>query len=349
MAANQPGVAQGLRNALTEMDNSDLDNRVQRSADWLRRGVDPTSNGTEDEIAQGLGKLSQQIQQAQKGMGQAKQGQQRGAGQDQAAALDQLERLRSQIESRMASRTSGKGDQTGQRSRNGQAGQSFSEGGRLSRSSQQSGSQQPGSANQSGSGQSPQSASGQPGGGPQSQGGEAGARIGGDLGNQDRGNQDHSNQDRGAVSGEVRAGGGRAFDGTAWNNINTGNNRYGSPRQQSANAGASGNPGDTEGDYQLGMRELNQLRQMVTADPQAAKDISELTRQMQHLDPSRFPGNPAMVEQMHREILTSLDRIELRLQREGVSSEARTGKPDSVPEGYKESVAEYYRQLSKNR
>jgi hypothetical protein len=224
----------------------------------------------------------------------------------------------------------------------------------LSRNSQQSGSQQSGPANQSGSGQSPQSAFGQPGAGPQSQGGEAGARIGGDLGNQDRGNQgrgnqDHSNQDRGAISGEVRTGGGRALDGTAWNNINTGNNRYSSSRQQSATAGASGNPGDTEGDYQLGMRELDQLRQMVTADPQAAKDISELTRQMQHLDPSRFPGNPEIVEQMHREILTSLDRIELRLQREGVSSEARTGKPDSVPAGYQESVAEYYRQLSKNR
>jgi len=88
---------------------------------------------------------------------------------------------------------------------------------------------------------------------------------------------------------------------------------------------------------------------MVTTDPQAAKDIAELTRQMQHLDPSRFPGNPAVVDQMHREILTSLDRIELRLERENGSSDALTGKPDSVPAGYQESVAEYYKQLSKNR
>jgi len=55
-----------------------------------------------------------------------------------------------------------------------------------------------------------------------------------------------------------------------------------------------------------------------------------------------------MVEHMHEEILSSLDRIELQLQRSGVSSQARTGKPDPVPTGYQESVAEYYRQLSKS-
>jgi hypothetical protein len=96
------------------------------------------------------------------------------------------------------------------------------------------------------------------------------------------------------------------------------------------------------------MSDLNQLRQLVQSDPQAANQVAELTRQMQHLDPSRFPGNPAMVEQMHREVLSSVDRLELQLQHDGASTEARTGKPDAVPAGYRESVAEYYRRLSKN-
>ena len=56
--------------------------------------------------------------------------------------------------------------------------------------------------------------------------------------------------------------------------------------------------------FQKSMRELNQLRQMVQGDPQATKDVQELTGQIQRLDPSRFPGNPAMVEQMHREVLS---------------------------------------------
>jgi hypothetical protein len=95
------------------------------------------------------------------------------------------------------------------------------------------------------------------------------------------------------------------------------------------------------------MRELQQLRQMVAGDPQAAKEVAELTRQMQNLDPSRFPGNPAIVEQMHREVLSSVDKLELQLQqRQNLSSSARAGKPDTIPAGYQDSVADYFRRLS---
>jgi hypothetical protein len=93
---------------------------------------------------------------------------------------------------------------------------------------------------------------------------------------------------------------------------------------------------------------LNHLRRMVQNDPQAAKEVEELVRQMQRLNPSRFPGNPAMVEQMHREVLSSVDKLELQLERDSSSTDARTGKSDAVPSGYQESVAEYYRRLSKN-
>jgi hypothetical protein len=172
-------------------------------------------------------------------------------------------------------------------------------------------------------------------GGPQ-QGGGYNQQAGGDRTGQ-----------RDAQSGDVRYGGGGGADGTVWGNINTGNNRYGQAGQRPAPPDASGNPADSERTYQQGVRELNQLRQMVQGDPQAAKEVQDLARQMQQLDPSRFPGNPAMVEQMHREMLSSIDRIELQLQRNG-STEARTGKPYAVPAGYQDSVAEYYRRLSKN-
>src|SRR5262249_35803849 len=118
--------------------------------------------------------------------------------------------------------------------------------------------------------------------------------------------------------------------------------------QQPVPRDASGNPPDNERFYQQGMRELNQLRQMVRSDPEAAKEVQELAKQMRQLDPSRFPGNPAMVEQLNQEMLSSLDRIELQLQHDGSSTEARTAKPFSVPEGYQDSTAEYYRRLSRN-
>jgi Domain of unknown function (DUF4175) len=331
MAPNQPGVAQGLRDALTEMDNSDLDNRMQRTADWLRRGVDPTSRGTEDEIAQGLGKLSQQLEQAAKGMGQAKQREEQNTEQNHAELMDQVERLRNQIESMMRPR----GD-NGRASQNGEAGQSGQTD--QNRQSQLSRNGQVGSGQ---AGQQRGFNSSQLGRNPNSTSGANGAQdlLSGDLGNRNRGGQ----------SGDVRDGGGGSVDGTVWNNINTGNNHYGHPRQQSTPTNASGNPADVEGDYQQGMRDLSQLRQRIKDDPQAAKNIADLTRQMQHLDPSRFPGNPAMVEEMHREILSSLDRLELQLQHDGISPQARTGRPYSVPPGYQDSVAEYYRRLSKSQ
>jgi hypothetical protein len=336
MASNQPGVAQKLRDALTEMDQSDLDNHVQRTADWLRGGINPNSNGTEKEIAQGLQKLSQQLRQAQQGIGQGKPGQ-RGTGQgDETDALNQVERLRRQLEA-MASSRGGNGRQPGQNGQSGQQGRDGQQG--QNNQPGQNGSQQGqarGNGQQSGSsGGGAQSGQSAQGGGP-TQAGGFGQQAGGRTGQ------------RGGQSGDVRYGGGGYADGTVWGNINTGNNRYVQGGQRPAPADASGNPADTERTYQQGVRELNQLRQMVQGDPQAMKEVQELARQMQQLDPSRFPGNPAMVEQMHREVLSSIDRIELQLQRDGASTEARTGKPYAVPAGYQDSVAEYYRRLSKN-
>ncbi len=88
---------------------------------------------------------------------------------------------------------------------------------------------------------------------------------------------------------------------------------------------------------------------MVKGDPAAAKEAEELARQMQQLDPRRFPGNPEIVEQMHREVLGAIDRLELAIERNAAGPLAsRAGKPHAIPDGYQDSVAEYYRQLSKN-
>jgi len=293
MAYTQPEVARKLRDALTEMDESDIDNHVQRTADWLRRGIDPNSNGTETEIAQGLEKLNQQLQDAQKEVGQGKP-RQPGADQPNAtAALDQLERLRSQLEAMTGSRGSSTSGQNS-RQQNG-------------RRSQQDGEQ-----------------------------GRTGQLAADSL---------RRDSKSGDLSGDIRQGG--AADGTVWGNINTGNNRYGRPGERPAPVGPS-NLDDSERTFQQGMRDLNELRHMVQNDPQAAKEVGDLVRRMQQLDPSRFPGNPVMVERMQRELLSSVDKLELVLRREGASSGARAGKASAVPTEYQESVADYYRRLSKN-
>jgi hypothetical protein len=386
MAPNEPGVAQKLRDALTEMDDSDLDNHVQRTADWLRSGINPNSNGTEGEIAQGLQKLNQQLQQAQSAMGQSKPGADKngqGGQGDTSAALSQLDRLRGQLET-LGRQQSGSGQtsnqrglQAGQRGLPGQAGQN----GRNStgQSSQQNGQQngqQPGNGGamdrngqQRGDGNrfdrngQPSNQAGQAAGqaGQSGQNGQArdwsqaqqplsrqGQAGGNGAQSATNGGANSGNRNGGALSGDTRNGGG-GRDGTVWGNYDTGNNTPDARgQQQAAPTDASGNPADTERNFDQGMRELTQLRQMVHDDPQAAKDVADLTRQMQNLDPRRFPGNPAMVEHMHQEVLSAVDKLELQLEHDGAVSVARSSKPSTIPAGYRDSVAEYYRKLSKN-
>ena len=392
MAPDQPGVAEKLRDALSEMDESDLDNFVQRTADWLRSGINPNSNGTEGQIAQGLQKLSQELQQAENAMDNAKPGQQ-GAGQQgsESAALNQVERLRDQLEAMARGQGSNNGrpgqngqNRNGQLSqngqfRNGQNGEQPGNQGQLSRNGGQPGQngqngQQQGQNGQNGQQQGwamnpqPLGRSGQGSnqgarqgtnqGGNQglNQGGNqasnqgpnqsGGAGAGGNLGNWQRGGA--RGDVRNGMSGDTRWGGGGA-DGTLYDNFDTGNNtpRARGPRQ-GVPTNSAGNPADTEQIIDQGMRELNQLRQMVQDDPQAAKQVEDMEKQMQRLDPSRFPGNPEMVEQMNKELLGSVDKLELQLQHDSAQTDARTGKPYTVPSGYQESVADYYRRLSKN-
>jgi hypothetical protein len=322
LAANQPDAAKKLRDALTEMDDTDLDNHVERTADWLRRGINPNSNGTESEIARGLSKLNQQLQQTQSAMAQEKPGDlngKAGVGQaDQTKALDQVERLRSELEA-MTRVQDGRGGQAGQ--------------------------------NQSGPGQSGQNGTTANGGGQPYSNGQL-SRNGQAGGGQQQGSGNGVGSARGAgngASGDTRAGGG-GRDGSVWGNFDTGNNTpHARGQQQGAPADASGNPADSERSFSQEMRQLQQLRQMIGDDPQAAKEVEGLRRQMQNLDPNRFPGNPAMVEQMHREVLSSVDRLELELQNAHADTDARTGKPDTIPAGYQEQVAEYYRRLSKKQ
>jgi hypothetical protein len=332
LASNQPDIAKELRDALTQMDESDLGNHVQRTADWLRSGVNPNSNGTESEIARGFSKLNDQLQQAQRAMAQAKPdekaGQHAGALGDQTAALDQVERLRSELESMAHAEDRERGIGPNQNGAQGRQRSGNDQLSRNGRADEQNGADQPLSRNGSRNGQ----------------GSEAANDGGGDRRSADGGRDIHY-----GYSGDTRADGGRG-DGTVWGNYDTGNNTpHARGRQQAAPSDASGNPADTERMIQQELRQLHQLRQMVRDNPQAAKDVDELTRQMQNLDPSRFPGNPVIVERMHHEVLSSVDRLELQLQHDGAATDARMGKPDAVPAGYQEQVADYYRRLSKKQ
>ncbi|MBV8847710.1 MAG: hypothetical protein JO307_33265, partial [Bryobacterales bacterium] len=167
LAPTQPGASGKLRSALDGLDENDLETRLQRSSDYLRRGnfSDPAETG----ISNDLQKLSQQLGDAARALGSAQRGS------EQASlnrAMDDLSRLRDQI--------AGMG-----RNGNPQAGQGQSQGqGQPDRSGQQL-SRDGQSGQRGGSGQQP-GQNGQPGQGGQANGGPAGTvgdRIAGAVGN----------------------------------------------------------------------------------------------------------------------------------------------------------------------
>jgi hypothetical protein len=297
---NQNAASTKLREALGDMQQSDLRARIQRGADWMRRGIDPNANGMEPEIAAGMQRLEKEVHDAQQAMGAAPQ-----PGNDSQqgiqTALNRVERLRNQLGG--LSRD-GQGRQQGQGQGQGQQG-----------GQGQNGSQQYGRGNQG---------AWSPNGGP-------GARIGGG--------------DNGGAYGNTNNGGG-AY-GTVYGNLDTGNNTpLGGPPVQPDNS-----PVPPQRAYEDTLRDLNQLRQAVREDPETAKQVQELIQEMERLDPSRFPGNPALVEQLHSQVLADVDKLELQLRRQlddKDSGQVRSGDTKTVPQGYEESVAEYYRRLSKN-
>ncbi|HTR48149.1 MAG TPA: hypothetical protein VMM16_12260 [Verrucomicrobiae bacterium] len=296
LAPTQRDAASKLRGALGDSDQSDLQTRLQRSADWLRRGYDPNSNSTEPMISADLQHLADGLRQAQRALG-PDQGPGKAASKDQGRdaedALDHVQRLRDQMEALTR-------DLGGRNPQGGQAGR------------------QPGQ--QEGRG-------GQPG-----QNGTQAGNYGG------------------AVDDGYRQGydPGRARGGNRNWYIDTGNN---SNLPQPAAPENSPVPADPERAYQQALNSLDQLHQSVEDDPEIAREVQDLIRQMQKLDPKRFPGNPVLLEQLHTQVLNQVDDLELQLQRKldgKQSGQVRSADSKTIPAGYQDAVADYFRRLSKN-
>src|SRR5207253_10407773 len=150
----QSSASEKLRNALEGADQSDLETRLQRTADWLRTGTDPNSNGTEAQVASGLQRLRDQTRDAQQALNAG--GQQQG-GDRAEAALNQIEQLRRQLEA-LREQSAGQRGQ-GQPGQGQNQGSSSYQAGALSRNGQPSQPSQPGQAGQQG-GQGAQSGQG---------------------------------------------------------------------------------------------------------------------------------------------------------------------------------------------
>jgi hypothetical protein len=100
------------------------------------------------------------------------------------------------------------------------------------------------------------------------------------------------------------------------------------------------------------MRDLSQIRQSMKDNPDVSRDIMDLIREMQKIDPVLAPGNPALLEQLRTQILPNIEQLELQLRRkldDQQSGQVRSSANERVPVGYGDAVAEYFRKLSKGK
>jgi hypothetical protein len=268
------------------------------------------SDPLETGLTSDLQKLGQQIGEAARALGGS---QRTSKDAELSRAMDDLSRVREQLAG-LGGRSN---SQPGQSQQPGQSGRAGQAGGQLSRNGQ---SPQAGQQQQSQSGQQ-QAQGGQAGQGGQT--GDAGNGVAGPAGNRGGGG---TNGGRSALSG------------------------YNGPISGRAGAPQPGpNPADTQREINQGLDLLNQVRAAVQDTPEARAELQALIDQMRNLDPKRFSANPAVVEQMHQQLVSQVDALELQLRRELEETRGgtiRNTDPTKVPAGYQDSVAEYYRELS---
>ena len=101
--------------------------------------------------------------------------------------------------------------------------------------------------------------------------------------------------------------------------------------------------------YGEALRGLSDLRWLFPDSPGVWRDVDGLIREMQRLDPRRFPGDPALLDQLVSKVLPGLQQLELELRRKAGENgeQVRTGAGETVPPSYADAVAEYFRRLSK--
>jgi hypothetical protein len=229
-----------------------------------------------------------------------------------------VEAMRSRLQQLAEGQQQGKGNQPGQ--------------GRQSNPLQrgnQPGGQQPGQGQQGQNGQPGQ----QPGQGQQGQNGQPGQQPGqGQQGQQGQGGQQgqsgQSGQNgSGSNSGYAPiGGGGPVTPGT--------NNGTGGPIDQA---------------YRESMRDLNQMRDFIRQNPDFQGDYSNLSRA---LNPGYTSNDAELSQRLSHEVLPEMERLELELRRkleDKNSDQVRSAGSETVPPGYSNAVADYFRKLSQGK
>ena len=112
-------------------------------------------------------------------------------------------------------------------------------------------------------------------------------------------------------------------------------------------------PEDFQNTYRNTLQSLRQLEQQAQADPNMLKDIQTLMRDLQRLDPYTYANDPLLAERIHAALMSGVEQVEMELRRKvdetTGNGSVRSPGGETVPQGYADAVAEYFRKLSKSK
>jgi hypothetical protein len=110
-------------------------------------------------------------------------------------------------------------------------------------------------------------------------------------------------------------------------------------------------PEDFQNNYVQTLQSLRQLEQQAQGnDPAMVKDLQNLIRDMQRINPNSYANDPLLIERIQGALMGGVQQVEMELRRKveeanGTGS-VRSAGGEKVPAGYQDKVAEYWRKLS---
>jgi hypothetical protein len=303
LRATQPDASTRLRDGVSEIQQNDVERRLQYSAEYIRNGRADQVNqsGWLPPVNRALDKMRDGVRQAQQALSD---GTKQGAGKNERdQQLAQVESLRRQIEQFAR----------GQQQNGNQPGQDGKQGGQQPGQAQGKG-QQPGQGQGQGQGKDGQ----QPG---QGQGQAGGNQNGG-------GNQFGGGNRGGYIGGQF----GR-WNPQGWYDLPDG--RRVDPSQITRDFG----------------RELNDMRQRFKDDPDMARQIADVEKALTQATVGDTSG-PVLQERLNRTVLPQLETLEVQMRQklgEETGGQVRSAGTERMPDGFRTSIEENFRQLGKSK
>lgn len=111
-------------------------------------------------------------------------------------------------------------------------------------------------------------------------------------------------------------------------------------------------PADFQQTYRDTMQSLQQLQGQLRDDPNMARDIQGLMRDLREINPFAGGNDPLLAARIQA-ALAGVEQVEMELRRKveeaNGGGSVRSPGGERVPAGYADKVAEYYRKLGKSK